>query len=233
MKTIKQIVTVLCFILINVAFAQEAPVTAQKNELKFSVYGGYDFPKYDTDFKYIDYDGGLMGGFSINKYWGWFGLQADVNYIQNKPIGTLESVMYDDFNSGVTSYNIDYQKDNITRIFYGIGPSFQLYSKNQKFSFEAAALVGYGTVKGGEIMGTFTDNSGTKNLVSYHSGYDHSGFAVKGSLKANYWFNDNWGVFAGAYYMNHFKIDEATDNKILNSNSFYTSGTGLYYAEPG
>lgn len=113
----------------------------------------------------------------------------------------------------LSNYNVSYKTKDITRMFYGLGPSFQYITKNQKFSFEASALAGFGTVKGGEIMGTFDDGSLT--LVNYHSGYDHSGFAVKGMLKTNYWFNKNWGVFAGAYYMNHFKIDESTDNTLL------------------
>lgn len=245
MKTIKTILVLACLLIVSNLFAQEKTTVTETNteksntkinEWQFSLRGGYDFPSYDTNFKYIDHDGGIMGGASIAHFWKWFGLQSDFDYIQNTPNGTLKSMTVRDFTSttGFTDVNIDYQKKSITRMFVGIGPAFKFDTKNRKFSLNAAALAGLGTVSGGEILGTFTDPiKDTRKMASYHSGFDHQGFAVKGSLQANYWFNENWGLFAGAYYMNHFKIDEATANA-LYQDAFgpNPAGAALYYSEP-
>ena len=57
--------------------AQEKPLQNmnERSYWQISARGGYDFPIFKEDFKYIDYKGGIMGGFSINKYWDWFGVQ--------------------------------------------------------------------------------------------------------------------------------------------------------------
>lgn len=88
MKNITLLLTSCVFLLATMVKAQEVPVAdTQNKEIRLSLYGGYDFPNYDTNFKYIDYNGGVMGGASITKYWGWFGLQLDANYINNSPKG--------------------------------------------------------------------------------------------------------------------------------------------------
>ncbi|MEI9957345.1 MAG: hypothetical protein WDM90_13875 [Ferruginibacter sp.] len=67
-----------------------------------------------------------------------------------------------------------------------------------------------GTIKGGrtELRETTTP---ANQLLNFHAGYNASVFSAKAQLRANYFFNNRWGVNVGAYYLRHFSAPELFD----------------------
>jgi outer membrane protein OmpA-like peptidoglycan-associated protein len=213
--------------------------TTQNSEWQFSLRAGFDQPLFDEDFKYIDYKGGLMFGLSANHYWNWFGIQADFDYMNNSPVVEgLNGSKYFDFSGpirNVSTYSdILTQKENIRRMFVGVGPAFRYLSSSKKFQSEFSVLAGLGFVNGGEILVEGKRQNGSQEVLTYHSGFDNvSLFTGKALARFTYFFNNNWGINAGAYYMKHFGgAEESSKNTILKSTVY---GAGLthpvYYAE--
>ncbi|MBU0941035.1 MAG: OmpA family protein [Bacteroidetes bacterium] len=238
---------ILAMLLIGMGFqntkaqvSKVADQATQKTEWQFSTRAGYDFPSYKEDFKYIDYSGGIMGGVSVNHYWKWFGLQADFDYIKNSPKSNINNPSYD--NGGVIPTAFDYDdlsvtKNDITRMFAGAGPSFRYLSKNNKFQAEMSLLAGLGTIDGGEILVEATRKNGSIDVLTYHSGWDKENLlAGKAQARLTYFFNQHWGVHAGAYYMHYFNgAQESGKNDILINKGYMTAGSTLqvYYYEAG
>lgn len=239
--------TILAMLLIGMGFqntkAQVSTVvdnTAKKTEWQISTRAGYDFPNYKEDFKYIDYSGGIMGGLSLNHYWKWFGLQTDFDYIKNSPKTNISNPYFDD--RAVKPTAIPYSdvlvtKNDITRMFVGAGPAFRHLSKNNKFQAELSLLAGLGTIDGGEILVEGVRPDATIDPLTYHSGWDNQKlFAAKAQARFTYFFDQHWGVNAGAYYMNYFGgAQESTKNDILVSKGYMAAGSPqqIYYYEAG
>lgn len=219
--------------------AQETPVQKlddKRSYWQISARAGYDFPMYKESFRFIDYKGGFMGGLSLNKYWNWFGIEADADFIKNTPGAVnlpgqyvdnkLESTILD-----YASFNV--QKKDISRTFVGAGPAFKWQSDNNKFTSELALMAGVGFINGGEILVDGVRQDSIKDVITYHSGFDKAVvFSTKTQLRFNYFFNDNWGLNAGAYYMSHYNVNESTKNEILDSN-YGTKPSTYYYVERG
>ncbi|MDN3606164.1 OmpA family protein [Kaistella yonginensis] len=219
--------------------AQETPI--QKLEDKHSYWqisarAGYDFPMYKETFRFIDYKGGFMGGLSVNKYWNWFGVEADVDFINNTPEAvdlpgqyverTLQNTILD-----YASFKI--QKKEISRTFVGAGPAFKWQTENNKFTSELGLMGGVGFIDGGEILVDGVRQNALNDVITYHSGFDKEVvFSTKAQLRFNYFFNDNWGLNAGAYYMNHYNVAESTKNEILDK-TYGTKPATYYYVERG
>ena len=216
----------------------------KESPFQFSTRVGYDFPSYGENFKYIDYKGGVMGGLSANYYFpSNFGIQMDFDYISNSP--KINSSLYDILVYGVQGtspqkisdvFEIKETKKNISRMFVGIGPAWRSLNEKRNFQFEAAILGGIGTINGGAILATVEDPANASSLaipITYHSGFDNLTLLTgKAQVRATYFFNNNWGVNAGAYYMKYFsKLEESQKNTLLED---YTipSGSGVYYIEP-
>ena len=217
-----------------------ADKVAQKTEWQFSTRAGYDFPSYKEDFKYIDYKGGVMGGVSINHYWKWFGLQTDFDYIKNSPKSNITDPFY--ISNTPTPVAEPYTdltvtKNDITRMFAGAGPSFRHLSKNNKFQAELSLLAGLGTIDGGEILVEAKRKTGSVDVLTYHSGWDKQNLlAGKGQARFTYFFNQHWGIHAGAYYMHYFGgAQESAKNEILVSKGYLAAGSTqqVYYYEAG
>ena len=247
MKNRIQIILTMLFLGIifqsSKAQVTQAVNTATNNkEWQFSARAGFDKPLFDEDFKFIDYKGGFMGGISINHYWNWFGLQADFDYMKNSPSSVgLENLDYAENNGPVgppiiLSYSdLATQKKDITRMFAGFGPAFRYLNQTRKFQAELSLLGGIGFIDGGEILVDAKRVDGTRDVLSYHSGFDKLKLATgKAQARFTYFFSDNWGVHAGAYYMKHFGgAEESSKNQILKA-SAYGSGvsSAIYFAEP-
>ena len=113
MKTLKLIFSLVMAIAFNYQANAQSEVlnklTDQKSYWQISARGGYDFPLFKEDFQYIDYKGGLMGGLSVNHYWKWIGVQADFDYIQNKPVTNIESptTYFTNGPTGISTYALD------------------------------------------------------------------------------------------------------------------------------
>ncbi|SHF89494.1 OmpA family protein [Flavobacterium segetis] len=243
MKTnFKIILTMLLFGIgfqtIKAQVSKVVNTTAKQTEWQFSTRAGYDFPKYKEDFKYIDYSGGIMGGVSVNHYWNWLGLQTDFDYIKNSPKNNITNPFFVDNSaipSAVAYSDMLTTKKDITRMFVGAGPSFRHLSNNTKFQAEFAVLAGLGTIDGGEILVEGVRKDGSKDLLTYHSGWDNEKLLTgKAQARLTYFFNKNWGIHAGAYYMHYFSgAKESSKNDILINNGYLTAGSALnvYYAE--
>jgi len=205
----KKLLTLLLFSLFLLVGFQSKAQSSTLDPLKrsgwfFSPRVGYDIlPMYDNNTPFIKYKGGIEAGLSIDYYWNWFGLGADFDYIKNKPENTFngKSVFF-----SVPKPDLKLSEQSITRMFYGIGPSFK-YSKN-KFMAELNLRGGYGTVKGGKLEYKETK---TPVLLNYHAGYKYSGLAAKAQLRFTYFIKEYFGVQLGAYYINHFKVKEEVD----------------------
>ena len=242
---IQIILTMLFFgIIFQNAKAQvtQALNKVSNKEWQFSARAGFDKPLFDEDFKYIDYKGGFMGGVSINHYWNWFGLQTDFDYMKNSPIGTgLDNLDYAVSGSPmvptiVSSYtDVATQKKDITRMFAGFGPAFRYLNESRKFQAELSVLAGIGFIDGGEILIDAKRVDATRDVLAYHSGFDNLKLATgKAQARFTYFFNTNWGLHAGAYYMKHFGgAEESSQNELLKA-SIYGSGlvNPVYFAEP-
>ena len=200
------------FILLGVLQTLMIGVTAQTTQsgattkgFGASVRGGYDLlPFYNNNTPYINYKGGLAAGASVNYYWGWLGLGGDFDYIQNRTQSTYPTAAY-------TSSVLDLKEDKISRMFYGIGPSFK-YQSTEKFAAELFLRGGMANIKGGYTNLSVTSPT---QLLNHHAGYDAKNvLSAKAQAQFTYYFTRSIGLHAGVYYLRHFKTPELTDAKL-------------------
>lgn len=230
----------------SISFSQTTVKTDEKTTSKPASYWqfaprvGYDFPMFKEDFNYIKYKGGIMGGLSINKYWNHWGFQTDFDYIKNTPTADIDDPNFIAFGTttNVFPLTLSTTKKDITRMFFGIGPAYKYQSENNKFTLEFAVLGGLGIIDGGEILveGYNTTLLPIPRPLTYHSGFDNQTVAtLKGQIRANYFFSDNFGLNLGVYYMNHFGVEESQKNQILIDKGYITNNDtyNTYFFEHG
>lgn len=213
----------LSIVFLFIAIALQAQQIQKIDPIKdsgwfFSLRAGYDIlPSYYNDTPFIDYNGGIEIGSSIDYYWKWYGLGFDFDFIQNKPKSTYptENVYFPPIGGMVTKWGL--QEQGITRMFFGIGPDFKY--NTGKFMAELNLRAGYGLIKGGQVALT-EKNSGSDFILNYHAGYKTGAISSKTQLRFTYFFNQNWGAHIGAYYMNHYKVTEM-ENKSGIASSYY------------
>lgn len=192
---------------------------------------GYDFPTYLNNTPYIDYNGGIETGISLDYYWGWFGLGADFDYIKNSPESIYPTDNLLDFDgSRFTSFNLS--EDDITRMFYGIGPDFQYRSKSRKFRVEFNTRIGLGSIKGGRVLLEGVKPGPTPTGITvplnFHAGYDVSNaVSFKLQTRFNYDFNEIWGAHVGAYYMRHLNATESVEDGVSTGYHTFTNDQEL------
>ncbi|MCW2119687.1 OmpA family protein [Flavobacterium sp. 7A] len=231
MKTLnhfKLIALLLVSMLFQVGSAQTAKSvvknTALKNENYFQISprGGFDTPFYSNNTPYIDYNSGLDIGLSVDYYWKWFGIGADVDYISNSPESTYPTQgLLNSRNILLTSF--DLSENGIKRFFYGIGPDFKHQSSNGKWVYELNTRAGLSSIKGGrtELRETTTAPVPLGQLLNFHAGYNATNVVTaKAQVRVNYFFNNYFGVHAGAYYMRHFDVEEMTDPSLGITSSY-------------
>lgn len=193
--------------------AQEEPL--DKNYFQLSPRVGYDFPTYNNDTPYIDYKGGMELGLSLDYYWNWFGLGADVDYIKNQPRSTYPTsgLFESDWRTPIDSF--DLSEERITRFFYGIGPNLQFRNKKGSFTAELNTRFGLASIKGGRTYLEGSSAVPNTYALNFHAGYNESQvLTAKGQLRLTYMLNNNWGIQAGAYYMRHFNVQELDDSGV-------------------
>ncbi|MEE9350532.1 MAG: OmpA family protein [Flavobacteriaceae bacterium] len=206
----------LKLLIIVVTFANFINVNAQ---FQISPRVGYDMPNFDNNTPYIDYKGGLEAGISFDYYWNWIGVGLDYDYIKNKPESTYPTNFF-----GTVPADYSLSEAGITRTFLGIGPDVRRISPSGKFTMELNTRIGISNIKGGRTALTFTPGP---TLINFHAGYDAKN-VLSGKLQARftYFFNENWGVNAGAYYLRHFGVTELTEGGRSASYFPWTTGTG-------
>jgi outer membrane protein OmpA-like peptidoglycan-associated protein len=207
MKTITKLV-VLIVVLAN-AWGSNAQTHKDHNYWQLSPRIGYDMPTINNNTPFIDYNGGLELGLSVDYYWKWFGLGLDVDYIKNSPESTFPTDNLFFGSTQLTDFSLT--EDGITRLFYGIGPNFQYVSASQRFKAELNLRGGLASISGG--LTELRENTVLNDRLNFHQGYDQSGiFTTKAQLRFTYFFNQTFGIHAGAYYMRHFGVEESLDS---------------------
>lgn len=216
MKTSIFILTVL--FIGQFMFGQADSTRIERSYWSFSPKVGYDItPEYINNTPYIDYKGGFMAGISIDKYWNWFGIGLDFDYIQNTPKSEFPTLdLYT--SGGVPLTDFTLTENKISRIFYGIGPNFKYQNSSNKFVAELNLRAGMAFIKGGETLLA----ESTVGSLNYHAGYDDNVFSAKGQLKFNYFFNPNFGIHLGGYYMRHFGAAEFNNGGIYSQYANFT-----------
>jgi outer membrane protein OmpA-like peptidoglycan-associated protein len=247
MKKIKLITTLFFMLFLVVQIKAQVATTfnqiSSKSYFQLTPKVGVDIPSFNNNTPYINYKAGLDVGLSADYYWGWFGIGADVDYIKNKPKSTYPtSNLINAANLPLTSFSLI--ENPVTRIFYGIGPNFKYQSSTGKFTTELNTRIGLASIKGGYVEHRETTTApAPKELLNFHAGYDAKNvLSTKVQLRANYFFNNHWGINAGAYFLQHYKVPELVDhvlgfsakyiplNTAVTPNTF--SGTAAYRVEP-
>ncbi|AUC83142.1 OmpA family protein [Lacinutrix sp. Bg11-31] len=209
-NTIKLFVVALVCALSFTSNAQQ--LENETNYFQLSPRIGYDFPSYNNNTPYIDYKGGLDLGLSLDYYWNTFGLGFDFDYIKNKPESTYPTDNLYDPSGPTLLTNFNLTEDNISRLFFGIGPNVQFRSNSRKFKTEINTRFGIASIKGGR---TYLQSTTPVIPLNFHAGYKDSGvFTFKGQVRFTYFLSDNFGINAGAYYMRHFGAKELFDTPL-------------------
>lgn len=221
MKNLLQVFMVV--LLIATSFTVKAQQEHNKhNYFQISPRIGYDFPTFNNNTPYIDYKGGMEAGISLDYYWKWFGIGADFDYIKNKPKSIYPTTNLNGGGIPITTFNLS--EDKITRIFYGIGPSFKHENQQGNFVSELNLRAGLASIKGGRTLLT---HGVTNNLLNFHKGYNAKNvFSGKAQARFTYYFKETIGVHAGAYYLRHFNVTEALD-KSMGITSGYQPFTAI------
>ncbi|WP_018627929.1 OmpA family protein [Niabella aurantiaca] len=177
---------------------------------RFGLNAGYDlFPNYKNNTPYIRYKGGISAGLTAGYYWKWFSLGADVDYLKNSPENTYPTDSVFDPVNNVLIKDFALTKQDITRIFYGIGPGMHYTDRQGRFAAELNGRVGLASIKGGSLALTGRNGS-AEQVLNYHGGYNlNNVLSLKGSLTARYFFNDFLGMHIGAYYIRHLNTKDA------------------------
>lgn len=228
MKTLlKNVIIMLLLTFCVKGFSQD---TIQRG-FQLSPRIGYDMPTYKNNTPYIDYKGGIDLGLSLDYYWNWFGLGFDFDYIKNKPESTYPTTnLYDVGGAVFTNFNKN--EDGITRLFFGIGPDFRYLNKKQTFSAELNTRLGIGSIKGGEtLLEGRTSTTSPYKLLNYHAGYDDSVFSTKLQARFTYFITPNFGINLGAYYLQHYGVEEKSFSGMSAAYQPFTSNAGDYFID--
>ncbi len=191
--------------------------TNKSNYFQISPRVGYDFPTYNNNTPYIDYKAGLEAGISLDYYWKWFGIGVDFDYIKNKPESTYPTENLIGSGGLITNFNLS--EASITRMFYGIGPSFKYENQQGNLVGELNTRAGLGSIKGGRTLLTDAD---TNDLLNFHASYNAKNvISAKAQARITYFFNKTFGVHAGAYYLRHFDVTETLDSGLGISSGYH------------
>ena len=225
MKKIKILIVLLLALFYQGKAQTVAPIN-NNSGFQISLRGGYDIPNFKNNTPYIDYKGGLELGASIDYYWSWYGLGADVDYINsgsksNYPLTNLYN------SSGTPITNFTLQEDKITRLFYGIGPDFRYVSSNTKFQAELNTRIGFSSIKGGKVELRETSTSANQ-LLNFHAGYDlGSSLSAKAQVRFTYFLTNSLGIHLGAYYLKHFDGTELVDPSLSITTGYQSFTSNL------
>ncbi len=224
MKKIYTLIILSCLAISN--FAQT--ITNHKKYSQISIRGGLDNA---TKHNFTDYVKMPLKGFNVgasfDKYWKWYGLGIDVDYMKN------EKPIYNDADFKVIMgvwddpfwYSHSTSSTDLTRLFVGIGPSFKHQSANNKFTAELNLRGGITKTNGSSLYyqtkavrvihdpwwtrsGDATTSAPTDWGTFYHNGYKKEILATaKAQVRFNYFVTPKLGINVGGYYMHYFGSD--------------------------
>ena len=241
----KKILSAIMMIVLTLTIQAQNTKKKKKKFTQLSVRGGIDMAKKDnfTDFVKMPLKG-LDAGLSVDKYWNWFGLGIDFDFLQNgKPVYD-ETALSAKLGGAAGWYNPTWlttstSASKLTRTFAGIGPSFKYQTNNGKFVAELNLRGGVTYTKGsglnfstnaaaGSPAWAFTRNgdaTGAPQLswgTFYHQGYNNDLIATaKAQVRLNYYIKPKLGVNLGTYYMHYFGSDAKYNYLDVNDAAAY------------
>ncbi|MEZ4920397.1 MAG: hypothetical protein R2792_14945 [Saprospiraceae bacterium] len=147
----------------------QAQNPSSNSGLQLSLHGGYDHPFFQNNTPYIKYKGGLYLGSSLDYYWMWFGLGADVDYFRSQPRSTYPTANL--VWSGTPLNTFVLQEGRVDRLFYGIGPNFRAMN-NSVLSMDFKLRGGIASIKGGNVLHQAVTGTPPPLDLNFHAGYD-------------------------------------------------------------
>jgi outer membrane protein OmpA-like peptidoglycan-associated protein len=225
---ITTILTLFCYII-------NAQVTTNTNPKKFiqlSVRGGLDLATKKNFTDYINAPlKGFDAGLSFDKYWNWYGVGVDVDFLSNqKPVYNNEAGLTNDIavNSGNffvynTTYKISNNATKLSRSFIGVGPSLKYQSNNNKFVAELNLRGGITMTKGSGIQ--YSTNADASLPSWFHNMLTRNGNTIPGLPSIQSW---------GTFYHDGYKNDILATAKAQLRLNYYVKpkigvNLGAYY----
>ncbi len=217
----KKVLLAMSFLLVTIISLAQT-----KKWNQYSIRGGVDnATKQDAIYITKPLKGFDIGA-SFDKYWSWYGVGVDVDFLQNAkpdydeanirtyltaPTGFGSGLMKAPWISAVPE-----NATKLNRAFIGIGPSIKLQDKKNKIVAELLLRGGITSTSGSALdfgttavagPGTFyhKDGTGGSDYVYYHKGYTNDLLATaKAALRVNYYVKPNIGINLGAHYMHYW-----------------------------
>jgi outer membrane protein OmpA-like peptidoglycan-associated protein len=222
----KIFLNMMCMVLF---YCTQAQITTTNNAAKkltqLSIRGGVDFAtKHDfTSFVKMPLKG-FNAGASFDKYWNWYGVGIDVDYLSSeKPVydRTAFDAKIAPWASAPWLVTGSQTATKLDRFFIGIGPSLKLQSTNNKFIAEINLRGGVTNTKGSSLNFASTSaplwqspwflrNGDATGAITtwgtfYHKGYNNEWLGTaKAQVRLNYYFTPKIGANISSYYMYYF-----------------------------
>ncbi len=225
------ILTLIAFI-IN---AQVTKTTANpKKFIQLSVRGGLDLATKKNFTDYINAPlKGFDAGISFDKYWNWYGVGVDVDFLSNqKPVynneaGLINDIAVNSWNFFVynTTYKTSTTATKLSRSFIGIGPSLKYQSNNNKFVAELNLRGGITLTKGSGI--NYSTNADASLPLWFHFMLTRNGNTIPGLPGIQSW---------GTFYHDGYKNDILATAKAQVRLNYYVKpkigvNLGAYYMQ--
>jgi outer membrane protein OmpA-like peptidoglycan-associated protein len=231
-------------VLILLFYCTQAQIATSNNAAKkltqLSIRGGLDFAtKHDfTSFVKMPLKG-FNAGASFDKYWNWYGVGIDVDYLSN------EKPEYDRtaFDTKIAPWATapwlvtgTQTATKLDRLFIGIGPSFKLQTNNNKFIAEINLRGGVTNTKGSSLYFTSTsappwqnpwflrNGDATGGITTwgtfYHNGYNNEWLGTaKAQVRLNYYFTPKIAANLSGYYIYYWGSKESYNYLDVNDAS--------------
>ena len=102
---------------------------------------------YNNQTPYVDHNGGLDLGASLDYYFKFIGVGADFDHIHNSPKNKFSTNNLFQADGTTPLTNLTLNEEQITRMFWGIGSNFRYQNKSKKIVAELNTRVGLSNIK--------------------------------------------------------------------------------------
>jgi outer membrane protein OmpA-like peptidoglycan-associated protein len=207
-------------------------IAQNKKWNQLSVRGGLDMANKHNFTNYVKTPlKGFDAGVSFDKYWNWYGVGIDVDFLQNqKPVYNDAGLINDIFTNSGTAfvYNTIYTTSGsastkLSRAFAGIGPSLKYQAPNNKFVAELNLRAGVTLTNGSGLQ--YSTNAKASLPVWFHNMLTRNGNTIPGLPGIQSW---------GTFYHDGYKNDILGTGKAQVRLNYYIKpnlgiNLGAYY----